>query len=301
MGCTEKSATGCFVDTAALDSDESVFHDIDTANTVLAGNLVAVQEKLERIRNGFAGVFVGEFHGNSLGEFNSDDFGFVGSGLGRDSHFEHGVFWTAVGIFQHSTFIGSVEQVLVNGVVGLGLGIDGDGVLGAVGQQVRPTLERLDELGIAPGSHALDGGAESLAAHFESNLIVSLSGGAVADVGAALFIGDADHFLGDARSCDGGSEEVPAFVESVALDGLEDVVSDEFLAEIADDALGSAAGFSLGLDSGEVFFVLTDVGAESDNLESFFGEPFEDNRGIKASRVGEEKLGLGFTHGWKVR
>ena len=45
--------------------------------------------------------------------------------LWRDSHFEHAVVWAAVGVFEHTRLEGGVEQILIDTVVGLGLGIAG--------------------------------------------------------------------------------------------------------------------------------------------------------------------------------
>jgi hypothetical protein len=55
-------------------------------------------------------------------------------------------------------------------------------VLRAVRKQVGSSLERFDELGIAPRRDGLDLGIEGLGAHFESHLIVTLTGGAVGHV-----------------------------------------------------------------------------------------------------------------------
>jgi len=185
------------------------------------------------------------------------------------------------------------NNFLINRVVALGLGIHGNAVLGAVSQKVLSALERLNELGIAPRSDGFDLGIKSLGAHFETNLIVSLSGGAVSDVCGSLLGGDAYHLLGDAGTGDRCSKQVFSLVDGVALEGLEDVVGDEFFAEVGDDAFEGAAVDGLGLDGLEVLVVLADISAECNDVEALFAEPFEDDGGIKSAGVGEDNLGLG--------
>jgi hypothetical protein len=116
-----------------------------------------------------------------------------------------------------------VEEVLVDGVVGLGLGVDGDAVLLAVVEQVRPALEALDELGVPPRRDAADLGRERLRAHLEADLVVALAGGAVSHELGAVVARDGDLVLRDHGAREARAHEVAALVERVALDGLEHV------------------------------------------------------------------------------
>ena len=183
---------------------------------------------------------------------------------------------------------GSVVQVLINTVVGLGLGVNGNAVLGAVGQQIGASLEGLDEFSIAPRSDGGDGGAERLCAHFEAHLVISLAGGSVSNVLGSLFDGNADHLLGNAGPGDGRSQQIAGFVNGVALDGFKDVILGKVLAEVGDNALEGTAIDSLGLNLGKVFLELPDVGAEGDDVEALFDQPFEDNGGVETAGVGED-------------
>ena len=70
------------------------------------------------------------------------------------------------------------------------------------------------------------------------------------------------------------------------------------LAKVGDDALDGAARDGLGLDGLKVLVVLSDVGAEGDDVESLLAEPGEDDGGVESAGVGEDALGLGFRHGW---
>jgi hypothetical protein len=288
----EKSSSRCLVDTTTLDSNESVLDNVDTPNTVSSGNLVAVKEEFERLFDDGSVGNVGDLDRDTLEELDADNFRSFRGGLGGDSHLEHGFIRRAHGVFEHTTFVGCVEHVLVDGVVGLGLGIDGDFVLCAVSEQVLASLEGLNELGIAPRGNALDSRRKSLSAHFEADLVVSLTGGSVRNVRGTFFDGDADHLLGDARTGNGGTEKVSSLVDGVGLDGFKDIVVDVVLAEVRDDTLGGTAIEGLGLDGSEVFFELSDVGTEGNHFKALLIQPFEDDGGIETSRVGEDELGF---------
>ena len=68
----------------------------------------------------------------------------------------------------------------------------------------------------------------------------------------------------------------------------------EFLAKIGDDTFECSGVESLGFDCLEVFVVLADVGAEGDDIEALFAEPFEDDGGVESAGVGEDYFGVGF-------
>ena len=232
VGLAEEGATGSLVDATRLDTDEAVLHNINAADAVLSSDLIAVQEYFEGVGLDGAVRLVGDLHGDAGLELDGHGVGLVGGVLGRGGHLEHGLVVGAVSILEHAGLVRGVVQILVDGVVGLGLGVDGDVVLLAVGQQVLAALEALDELGVAPGGDHLGLGHEGLGAHLEADLVVALAGGAVAEVRGSFLVGDADHLLGDAGAGDGGAEQVARLVDGVALDGLKDVVSDELCSDV---------------------------------------------------------------------
>ena len=238
---------------------------------------------------------VRELDRNALYELDLDVGARVGGALRAHGHLEHVLLVRHVRLLEAPRLVAGVEQVLVDGVVALGLGVDRDAVLGAVRQQVLPPLEALDELRVAPRGDAPDLRVEGLRAHLEADLVVALPGRAVGDVTRPLGLGYADHLLGDAGTGHGRAEEVPPLVDGVALERLEDVVLDELLPEVGDHALDGAAGDGLGLDGLEVLVVLADVGAEGHDLEALLAEPLEDDGRVEAAGVGEDhfRLGLG--------
>jgi hypothetical protein len=127
-------------------------------------------------------------------------------------------------------------------------------------------------------------------------LVITLSSGAVGNELGALLGGDADHFLGNARTSDGGAEQVSGFINGVEFDSLKHIVLNKVGPEIRDDALESAARHGLGLDGLEILLELTNVGTEGDHIETFLAEPLENDRGIKTSRVSKNDLRLGVAH-----
>mmetsp|Transcript_18177 Transcript_18177/g.30146 ORF Transcript_18177/g.30146 Transcript_18177/m.30146 type:complete len:291 (-) Transcript_18177:561-1433(-) len=141
VGFPKKGSSRGLVNTTGFDSNESVFDNVDTSNSVLASNLVAVEEEFEGIGLNSSVGHVGDLDRNTVLEFDLHNLRCVWGILGGDSHFEHGLFRTNHGVFEHTTLVGSVEEVLVDRVVGLWFGIDWDAVLLAVSQQVLTTLE----------------------------------------------------------------------------------------------------------------------------------------------------------------
>ncbi len=67
----------------------------------------------------------------------------------------------------------------------------------------------------------------------------------------------------------------------------------EFRTQVGNDALGGSGSDSLGLDGIKIFVMLADVGAEGDDLEALFAEPFEDDARVETAGVGEDYLGFG--------
>ncbi len=108
-------------------------------------------------------------------------------------------------------------------------------------------------------------------------------------VGADL-AGDLDLLLGDQRPRDRGAEQIKPFVLRIGAEHREDIVADEFLAQILDENM-------LGLDTeqqrllprGLKLFALAEIGGEGDDLAAIGRlQPFEDDRGIEAAGIGED-------------
>mmetsp|Transcript_1591 Transcript_1591/g.1510 ORF Transcript_1591/g.1510 Transcript_1591/m.1510 type:complete len:210 (+) Transcript_1591:403-1032(+) len=208
MGLTEKSSTGGFVNSTRLDTNKPILYDINSSNSVLSGNLVTVEEKFKRISDLGLVLHVGDLGWDSVLKFNTDSFGSFRSSLGRCCHLEHGLIRSTHGIFELATLVRCVVHVFIDGIVGLGFGINRDSMLCAVSQEILTSLETLNELRITPRGNGTDLGGEGLSTHLKTNLIISFSSGSVRDKLCTLCFGDANHLLGDARTGDGSSKQI---------------------------------------------------------------------------------------------
>jgi hypothetical protein len=108
-------------------------------------------------------------------------------------------------------------------------------------------------------------------------------------IGAGL-AGDLDQPLGDQRAGDGGAEQVDAFVDGIGAEHRKDEVADEFLAHILDVDFLDAEHLGL-LACRLEFFALAEIGGEGHHFGAEFGlQPFQDDRGVEAARIGKHDL-----------
>jgi hypothetical protein len=117
VGLSQESTSWSSVDTSRLNSDKPVLDNVDTADTVLSSNHVAVQEDFQRIGLDCSIGLVGDLSWATFHVLNSDHVGIVGGILRRSGQFEHGVISRAHGILEHTTLVGSVGKIIINGVV----------------------------------------------------------------------------------------------------------------------------------------------------------------------------------------
>ena len=154
----------------------------------------------------------------------------------------------------------------------------------------------------APRRDDLDRGIEGIGAQFEADLVVALAGGAVGDGVGAGFLGDLDEALGDQRPGDRGAEQVEALVQGIGAEHREDEIADEFLAQVLDVDFLDAE--HLGLLAGRLeLLALAEIGGEGHHLAIVgIAQPFEDDGGVEAARIGEDDFLDVFAHagnpGW---
>ena len=86
--------------------------------------------------------------------------------------------------------------------------MDGDVLLGGVGEERLAAGEAVVELGDAPGRDDLDVGLEAVEGELEADLVVALAGAAVRDVVAALLLGDGHHAASDDGARERGTKQV---------------------------------------------------------------------------------------------
>ena len=191
MGRAQASKTGGLVAAAGLDTDETVLDDIDTTNTVAAGNGVSGEEELDGVGSNLLLATLGvlELDGNTLLEVDSEVLGLIGGGQGVLGQLPHVGGRSGIGILQNTSLVRAVRKVLIHRP-GLGLsGGDGNTLLLGVVEQVLTALEALVEDGVAPRGNDLDVRLEGVEGKFEANLIVTLTSAAVGDSEAALALG----------------------------------------------------------------------------------------------------------------
>ncbi len=268
----EDGAAGGFVDAAGFHADEAVFHDVDTADAVFAAEGVEDAHDAVGGEEGVAVIFAGGLDvaecGDEFGEafgLEADDVSFfkeelevlwfvrgIFRGDGEDVHVAVCLAGGIVpDVFEGAGFEGDVEEVAIHGVGFFHGGFDGDVVGLGVGDHFRAAGELFAEFGVAPWGDDFDVRGEGGGGKFEADLVVAFAGGAVGDGVSTFGEGDFDHSFGDAGACDGGSEEVAAFVEGVGLEHGEDEVACEFFFLVVDVAFGSAGGEGFGFEAVE--------------------------------------------------
>ena len=167
---------------------EIITHDINTTNTVAAGNGVGSQEDVNGVSDGLLLAIRGELklNRNTLLEVNGEVLGLVRGSQGVLGQLPHVGGRSGVGVLQDTGLVGAVGQVLVH-APGLGLGRgDRDALLSGVGEEVVTASETLVEDGVTPRGDDLDLGLEGVESKLEADLVVALAGAAVGDGETAL-------------------------------------------------------------------------------------------------------------------
>ncbi len=99
----------------------------------------------------------------------------------------------------------------------------------------------------------------------KTDLIISLTGSAVADGGSAFFAGNFNQLLGDEGPCHGGSQQILVLIYGMCFYTGHYIFVTEFIDNVQDIKLGSAAEFS-SLFQAVQFFRLPAVDADTNDL-----------------------------------
>ncbi len=125
----------------------------------------------------------------------------------------------------------------------------------------------------------------------EPDLVVALAGGAVGDGVGAVRPRHLDLVLGDERPRDARAQQVLALVHRPGLEHRPEVIGDELLAQVLDEDLAGAAPAGLLDDAVEFAGALPQVGHERHDLAAVrLPQPRQDDRGIQAARVRQDRL-----------
>ena len=280
MGDVEDSAGGGFVHAAALHAHEAVLDHVETADAVLAGDLVELFHHLAGSE-----TLAVQGDGVALFEADGDVFRFVGSLFhGHGHHIAVGAGFFPR-ILKLAAFEGAVQHIAVHAVVLVGRA-ERDVVLFSKGDESGTA----HEIPFAPGSDDLKIGSKSVHRKFETHLVVALAGSAVSDGHSAFLAGDLHKALADEGTGHGSAEQVAAFIEAAGAEHGVDIVFGELVAKVFDIGLGSAGLEGLGLDAVEIVF-LAEVGGDGDDFIAVFDdEPLEDDGGIETAGICEDDL-----------
>jgi hypothetical protein len=183
-------------------------------------------------------------HRRALLEVDLDIGGLVRRFFRRNRQLEHVLVRLVPGILQDAALKADMEQVFV-GTVGIFLGHrHRDIVFLGISDQFLPGVQVPDP----PGGDDRQFGIERQVGQFETDLIVALAGGSMADAIGPFGSGDPHLFLGDQRPGKRSPQQVGAFVDGVGAEGRENVIADKLLAQVGNDHLFRAGGQALGPD-----------------------------------------------------
>ena len=185
---------------------------------------------------------------------------------------------------------GTTPQVVVDGV-GVVVGtlgnrhVVGVGIGDLVGTALQvPLANRGDNLEL--GVEGLDGG-------LKTDLVVTLAGAAVGDVGRAKLVGDLNKLLGKQRARQGGEQRILVLVHGVCGDGFGQELIRELVAQVEHLAIENAQVerlLLLGIQSG---LFLAHVAADANDIEILLVlEPLDTYGCIKTTGICENDFFL---------
>ena len=285
MGGDERQGAGNLIALAALEAHQTILDQVKTAKAVVARNLVEGDDDL------------GELHllavdGDRLAGLKLD-LG-IGRGvrrvLGVLGHNPSVIERLIPRVLQVTALDGATPQVVVDGV-GVVVGtlgnrhVVGVGIGDLVGTALQvPLANRGDNLEL--GVEGLDGG-------LKTDLVVTLAGAAVGDVGRAKLVGDLNKLLGKQRARQGGEQRILVLVHGVCGDGLSQELIGELVAQVEYLAIENAQVerlLLLGIQSG---LFLAHVAADANDIEILLVlEPLDTYGCIKTTGICENDFFL---------
>ena len=283
MCVVEDRAGRCFVYAAALHTDKTVFHDVDSADCMLGAEFVQLAHDVRRGK-----FFTVDLDRNTFDKLNDHIFCFISSLRERLGH-DVDLFRTfGPGIFQNTAFKGDMQQVAVHGIGLLQRAADRNIVLTGIFDHFGTGMEI--PVGITPCSNDLGCGVQSISVQLETDLVVALAGGTVADGISAFLFADIDQTFCNERTGNGGTQQVVAFVDGICLHHGEDEIAGKFFGQVFHIALGGTGTDRLFFQPGS-FFRLPDICAVADNfcIVSVF-DPLDDDGCIKSARISNDDL-----------
>src|SRR5690606_9824409 len=282
-GQKDRASRG-FIDTTAFHAYEPVFDEVEPADAVVAAEIV------KRGQHG-GGRLLLSVQGNGIAPQELDlDLGcLVGGFHRRDGALVDEFRRLDPRVFQHLALRGGVQQV----------GVDREGRIAALvlGDRNLVLLGEVQKIGarlegpVAPGRDHLDVGVQRIGRQFEANLVIALASCAVSDGVRTRFPGDFDQSLRDQRPRNGSAKQVKPLILRIGAKHREYEIADKFFAYILDVDFLDTEHLCLPARRLKVAVALTEVGGESDDFGAQLGlQPFQDDGGVEAARIGEYDL-----------
>ena len=285
VGGDERQGAGNLVALAALKAHQAILDQIETAKAIVAGNLVEGDDDLRELHllavdgDGLAGLKL--------------DLG-IGRGVGRVlgvlGHNPSVIERLVPGILQVTALNGTTPQVVVDGV-GVVVGTLGNRhVVGVgIGDLVGATLQ----VPLANRGDNLELGVEGLDGGLKTDLIITLAGAAVGDVGRAKLVGDLDKLLGKQRTGKGGEQRILVLIHRVGRDGLSQELIGELVAQVEYLAIENAQVERLLLLGVQAGLLLAHVAADANDIEILLIlEPLDTYGCIKTTGICENDFFL---------
>ena len=136
-------------------------------------------------------------------------------------------------------------------------------------------------------------GVEGLDGSLKTNLVVTLAGAAVSDVGRAKLVSDLDKLLGEQRAGQGGEQRIFVLVHRVCGDSLSQELIGELVAQIEHLAIQNAQVEGLLLLGVQTGLFLAHVAADTNNIEILLVlEPLDTYGCIKTTGICENDFFL---------
>ena len=185
---------------------------------------------------------------------------------------------------------GATPQVVVDGI-GVVVGtlgnrhVVGVGIGDLVGAALQiPLTNRSDNLKL---------GIEGLDGSLKTNLVVTLAGAAMGNVGRTKLVSDLDELLGEQRTRQGGEQRVLVLIHGVGGDGLSQELIGEFVAQVEHLAIENAQVERLLLLGVQAGLLLAHVAADANDIEILLVlEPLDTYRCIKTTGICENDFFL---------
>ena len=285
VGGDKRQGAGNLIALTALEAHQTILNKVETAKAVVARNLVEGDDDL------------GEFHllavdGDGLAglKLNLGIRRGIGRVLGILGHNPGVVERLVPGILQVAALNGTTPQVVVDGI---GVVVGTLGNRHVVGVSIGDLVGTALQIPLANWGDNLKLGVEGLDGSLEADLVVTLAGAAVGDVGRAKLVSDLDKLLGEQRARQGGKQRVLVLVHGVCSDGLGQELIRELVAQVEHLAIKNAQVerlLFLGIQAG---LLLAHVAADANDIEILLVlEPLDTYGCIKTTGICENDFFL---------